>query len=59
MLMTNFDDPNWSNGRPAMNLQKNNVDYSNNSINSINSVSQWSTTNSQCGMTASTKSLYF
>ena len=58
--MTNFDDPNFNfgNGRPVI-AHTNNVDYSNNSINSIQSVGQWSTTNSQCGMTASTKSLHF
>ena len=51
--MTNFEDPNFKNGRPVMNPNTNNIgDYSNDSNG------HWSTTNSQCGITASTKSLY-
>ncbi|XP_066926851.1 gamma-aminobutyric acid type B receptor subunit 2-like [Clytia hemisphaerica] len=53
MLLTNFEDPNFKKGRPVFNPT------AQPSADDTNTNSQWSTTNSQCAMTTSTKSLNF
>ena len=58
MLFTDFEDPNFINGRPVLNFRsKQQNTATDNSIESNDSNGHWSTTNSQCGMTASTKTL--